>query len=144
MPQKSSGRRRLTRQEQRDLDVEIGFLEGLVRRDPGYVDALQILGDDYTRRGRFAAGLEVDERLCQLRTDDPIVHYNLACSYSLTKQPEQAAAALHRALDLGFKNLSWVSRDPDLNELRRHPLYEGIRARVRSLQVESRQASDSR
>ena len=44
-------RKKATRQELRDMDQEILFLEGLVRRDANYVEALQILGDDYTRRG---------------------------------------------------------------------------------------------
>ena len=86
-------RRRLTRREQQDLDLEIGFLEGLVRRDPTYVEALQILGDNYTRRGRYTEGLKVDERLSRLRPDDSVVYYNLACSYSLTSQIESAADA---------------------------------------------------
>ena len=60
----------MTRQEMRDLDLEISFLEGIVRRSPAYVEALQILGDDYTRRGRFSEGLRVDERLSRLRPDD--------------------------------------------------------------------------
>ena len=52
--------RKLSRRQVRDLDVEIGFLEGLVRRDPGYIEALQLLGDDYSDRGRPADGLCVD------------------------------------------------------------------------------------
>ena len=36
----------MTRRETRELDVKISFLEGLVRRDPEYVDALQMLGDE--------------------------------------------------------------------------------------------------
>ena len=62
-------RRRPTHREQQDLDLEIGFLEGLVRRNPTYVEALQILGDNYTRRGRYTEGLKVDERLSRLRPD---------------------------------------------------------------------------
>ena len=54
MPDKSSLRvRKLNRREVRDLDVKITFMEGIVRRDPRYVEALQILGDHYTQRGRF-------------------------------------------------------------------------------------------
>ena len=30
----------------RDLDIEIGFLAGLVRRDPEYVEALRVLESD--------------------------------------------------------------------------------------------------
>src|SRR5206468_2216808 len=92
---------KLTRQQERDLDIEIGFIEGVVRRAPGFIEALQILGDDYTRRGRFGDGLKLDEQLARLRPDDALVQYNLACSYSLTGQPAAAAVALHRALDLG-------------------------------------------
>ena len=95
---KASSGKRLTRREQRDLDIQIGFLEGIVRRAPEYVDALQILGEDYMRRGSVAEGLRVDERLAQLRPDDALVHYNLACSYSLTEQYELAVACLERAL----------------------------------------------
>ncbi len=80
MPKKSSVRRELTPREARDLDVEIGFIEGVVRRDPLYVDALRVLGDSYTRRGRYIEGLRVDQELSRLRPDDALVSYNLACS----------------------------------------------------------------
>jgi tetratricopeptide (TPR) repeat protein len=121
------------RQRRRDLDIEISFLEGLMRRDPGYVDALRLLGDDYTERGRFEDGLRVDERLIQHCPEDPMAHYNLACSYTLTGQLEQAANALNHALDLGYRDLKWLRRDPDLRKLRQHPIYRKIRAKLRSL-----------
>jgi hypothetical protein len=54
MPHKSSSRQKLTPKELRDLDIEIEFMAGVVRRAPDYIEALQVLGDDYTRRGRFA------------------------------------------------------------------------------------------
>src|SRR5437867_10300723 len=104
---------KLTREQERDLDIEIGFIEGVVRRAPGFIEALQILGDDYTRRGRFADGLKLDEQLARLRPDDALVHYNLACSYSLTKQFAAASAALHRALDLAYRDFNWLAEHPD-------------------------------
>ncbi len=78
MPKDEVLRKKLTRLEQRDLDIEIAFIEGVIRRDPRYVEALQILGDDYTRRGRLIEGLKIDEQLAKLRPDEPLVHYNLA------------------------------------------------------------------
>jgi len=132
MPQKSSSRNKLTRKEQRDLDIEIEFIQGVVRRAPDYVEALQVLGDDYTRRGKFADGLTVDEQLARLRPTDPLTHYNLACSYALTEQFERAVAALERALDLGYCDFKWISKDPDLKKLRRHPLFKKIRARIKT------------
>src|SRR5271169_3692806 len=73
MTEKNGAKKKLSREEERELDVKIGFMEGLLKRDPGYVEALQILGDDYTKRGKFVAGLRVDEQLSQLRPDDPVV-----------------------------------------------------------------------
>ena len=57
MPAKSNARKKAGPANQRDLDTKIGFMEGLVRRDPDYVDALQLLGDHYTQRGRLCRGL---------------------------------------------------------------------------------------
>ncbi len=123
----------MTHQERRNLDVEIGFLEGLVQRDPGYVDALQVLGDDYTRRGRYQEGLGVDQRLVGLRPEDPTVLYNLACSYALTEQYERAAETLNRALDQGYQDFKWLAKDPDLDNLRKQPCWQPLNARIQEL-----------
>ncbi len=124
-------RSKLTRQQQRDLDIEIEFMEGVVRRDPSYLEALQILGDDYTRRGKFVKGLMIDEQLVRLRPGEPVTHYNLACSYSLTGQLERAMECLEKAIELGYHDFQWMARDPDLAELRGHPTYAKFRARLR-------------
>ncbi len=134
MPAKSSTQKgRSTRQQTRELDVQINFIEGVVRRDPAYVEALQLLGDTYTKRGRFTEGLGVDERLAQLEPGNPLVFYNLACSYSLTGQCELAVQTLEQAFRLGYRDFAWLARDPDLRKLRKHPLYAQIRATIRRL-----------
>jgi tetratricopeptide (TPR) repeat protein len=138
MPKKSSSRKKLSRKQETDLDIEIGFLEGVIKRDPHYLQALQVLGDDYTQRGRLQEGLQVDELLAQLKPDDCLVHYNLACSYSLTNRPELAVQALERAFHFGYRDFKWLAEDPDLQNLREHPLYRRIRARIRSLQIKVR------
>src|SRR2546427_11844958 len=135
MPKKTNPHRKLPRQEQWDLDVEIGFIEGVIRRAPNYLEALQILGDNYTRRGRLDDGLRVDEQLGRLRPNDPMAHYNLACSYSLTEQCEAAAQALARARKLGFRDFKWTARDPDLLNLRRHSAFKKIQNKIRVMQV---------
>ena len=131
----SKRKKKLSREQERSLDIEIGFLEGVVRRDPTFGEALQILGDDYTRRGRFEEGLKVDQQLSRLRPADALAHYNLACSYSLTEQFAAAAAALNRALDLGYRDFKWVSKDPDLAKFRKHSLYKKVRARIKAMEI---------
>ncbi len=135
MRKKSALTKKLTRKEKRDLDIEIGFLEGVVRRAPEYTEALQVLGDNYTRRGRYPDGLKVDEDLARLNPDDPLVQYNLACSYSLTGRPDLSALALDKALTLGYRDFEWMVEDPDLENLRRDPAYRKIRAKLKSLKV---------
>jgi len=136
MPKKASARKRLTLREQRDLDIEISFMEGVIRKVPKYVDALQVLGDAYTRRGKFVDGLKIDEQLSVLRPGDPTVLYNLACSYALTRRYEDAIAVLSRAIDRGYDDFKWLLRDPDLASLRRHPLFKTIREKIRRVKIQ--------
>jgi len=137
MPQKSSANNKpLTRKEMRELDVKIAFLEGLVRRDPRYVEALQLLGDQYALRGKPDDSLRVDQQLSQLQPRNPLVFYNLACSHSLNGEVSRAAEALERALVLGYRDFEWLAKDPDLSHLRQHPLFRHIESKIRKIKVE--------
>lgn len=135
MPQKSSARKKLSRGKSRDLDVKIEFMEGLVRRDAEFTDALQILGDHYTQRGRYLEGLKVDEKLARLEPHNPVVLYNLACSYSLTDQLAAAAETLDQAITVGYRDFKWLAKDPDLRKLRKHPSYQKIKDKIRKLKI---------
>jgi len=136
MTEKATSRKKTKGSSLRELDVEITFLEGLVRRDPAYVDALQLLGDDYTQRGRFEEGLRVDQKLAELEPRNPLSFYNLACSLSLTGQLDEAARALESALDLGYRDFKWLARDPDLKALRKHVHYARLREKIRRLKID--------
>ena len=105
------------------LEFNIAFYERLLRDSPGFVDALVALGEAYTRRGWYEKGLGVDQQLTQLKGDDPLVWYNLACSYSLLKRPDDALQALQRALELGYDDLEYLIRDPDLASMRHSPKF---------------------
>ena len=138
MPEKSSDKcsKRLSRKEVRELDIKISFMEGVTRRDPSYVEALQILGDHYTQRGRFEYSLKVDKKLSKLEPDNPLVFYNLACSYSLNGEYDAAVTALDQALILGYRDFKWLARDPDLRKLRKHPGYRDIEEKIRRMRIE--------
>src|SRR6266480_7556585 len=113
MPDKISAKnRKFTRKDVRDLDIKIAIMEGIVLRDPKYVEALQILGDHYTQRGQFNHSLKVDRQLSRLEPRNPLVFYNLACSYSLNGEFDMSAAALEQALRLGYRDFKWLARDP--------------------------------
>ena len=105
------------------LDFEITFYEKLLRAYPDFVDVLIPLGNAYTRRRLYDKGLEIDLRLTQLRGNDPLTWYNLACSYSLLKRVEDSLEALRRSFDLGYMDVAYLQKDPDLINLRQSPKY---------------------
>lgn len=135
MPDKSSAKKKMNRRETRDLDIKIQFMEGIVRRDPEYIEALQLLGDHYTQRGKYEHGLKVDEQLSRLEPRNPLVFYNLACSYSLTGEVDMAVTALDQALALGYRDFKWLAKDPDLRRLRKHPVFRTIEDKIRKMKV---------
>ncbi len=138
MPREEVKRKRLTPRKRRELDVQIGFLEGLVRKDPKYLEALQLLGDSYSERGRHEDSLTVDRRLIRKEPRNPLAYYNLACSYSLNGRVDRAVVALERAITLGYRDFRWIAKDPDLSALRKHPRYRRIKEKIRDIQVDVR------
>ena len=131
----SANNKLLTRKQARELDVKISFLEGLVRRDPEWVETLQMLGDHYAQRGRHDNSLKVDQQLARLQPRNPLVFYNLACGLSLNGEVNRAVEALEKALALGYRDFKWLAKDPDLRQLRQHPLYRHIETRIQKMRV---------
>lgn len=112
--------------EQSQLDFELEFFGGILERNPDYVDALRVMGNNLTLKGRFAQGLQIDKRLVQLRPGDPLAHYNLACSYSLLKRPDQALKTLRRAVELGYRDFRYMREDRDLDSIRHDPRFRQL------------------
>ncbi len=108
------------------LNWGIPFYEGILGRSPDHVDVLTALGDLYTKRGAVEKGLEVDGRLARLKPDDPIVHYNLACSFSLVNNREAAVTALRKAVELGFRDVDQMIRDVDLKNISKDPRFKDL------------------
>ena len=115
---------------ERDMDFEIAFYEQLDARNPADERVMELLAHLYTKVGRIQEGLAMDRRLRDCRPGDPLVHYNLACSLSLTGHPDEAVAMLQKALDLGYRDLSWILQDKDLEPLKGYGPFEELLARL--------------
>lgn len=103
--------------------LEIKFYEDIVKQRPRFLEALISLGDAYTREGFHAEGLEVDKKLSILKPQDPIIHYNLACSLSLVEDIEESLKALRTAVLLGYDDFTHMAKDSDLDNVRTHPQF---------------------
>jgi len=75
----------------------------------------------------------VDERLAQLEPANPLVFYNLACSYSLTDEFDRAFRALNQAIELGYRDFAWLAKDPDMKKLRAQPAFQPVKDKIQSL-----------
>jgi len=106
------------------MDFEIKFYEGVLEKTENFTEALSVLGDLYTKRGLTEKGLAIDQKLAKLLPTEPIVLYNLACSYSLTDRIEEALRAIKRAIECGYNDFDFMEKDDDLIKLRKDHRYK--------------------
>ncbi len=109
--------------EHRDLDFEIEFFERLLSKKGNFVEVMIPLAEAYTKKGLYNKGLEMDIRLSEIKPNDPIVLYNLSCSYSLMNMIDESFNALERAISCGYRDFKFMDKDSDLNSLKRDPRY---------------------
>ena len=114
-----------------DMDFEIQFYEGLLKKKPDYIDALSALADLYTKRGFFRKGLMIDEKLAKIKPDDPTVLYNLACSYSLVNDTDRAFRTIKKAIRYGYDDIRYMEKDDDLQNLRSDQRFQRYLNRIK-------------
>ena len=112
--------------EQNQLDFEIDFFGHILERFPNYVDVLRVQGNNLTLKGRYADGLSIDKRLVALRPQDPLAHYNLACSFALLRKSDLALKTLRRAIELGYRDFRYMREDHDLDSIRHDPRFRQL------------------
>ena len=71
-------------------------------------------------------GLKVDRRLVRLRPTDALAHYNLACSYALSKRTDQSLRTLRKAVELGYRDFRYMREDRDLDAIRHDPRFRQL------------------
>jgi Flp pilus assembly protein TadD len=77
------------------------------------------LGWCYKRTGRLGQAIEALELALEHTPDEAILHYNLACYYSLAGEPLAALRRLKRALDLDRALRGLVDEEEDFDPMRR-------------------------
>jgi|ERR1043166_8282548 tetratricopeptide (TPR) repeat protein len=122
----ASGVRTRKGQQQTQLDFELDFFEAILNRNPDFIDALRVHGNNLTLKGAYAEGLEIDRRIVDLRPHDALAHYNLACSYSLLRKIDPAMRSLRRAVELGYRDFRYMREDRDLDAVRIDPRFRQL------------------
>jgi serine/threonine protein kinase/Flp pilus assembly protein TadD len=62
----------------------------------------------------------------QVDPDDPMLLYNVACTYAQLSMPEESLNALERSVEKGWGDKNWIEHDSDLDSIRDTPRYKAI------------------
>ena len=114
-----------------DIEFEITFYNGLIEKNPNFAAALIALGELYTSMRMYKEGLAIDEKLVQLKPDDPIILYNLGCSYSLLGFIDKAYRSVKKAINCGYSDFEHLQQDEDLTNLRKDRRFQQYLSRAK-------------
>ena len=84
---------------------------------PDDIHVLLALGWCYKRTGQLAKAIEVLERAVKVDPSEAVLHYNLACYWSLARNRTLALRFLSQALEIDANFRDLVSNEPDFNAL---------------------------
>ena len=84
------------------------------------------LGWCYKRTNRLAQAIDSLERALREHPDEALLHYNLACYWSLAGNGPKALDALSTALDLDPDLRSLIAEEQDFDHLRGNPEFDRL------------------
>jgi tetratricopeptide (TPR) repeat protein len=135
----------LTRlEEQEELPSQALYLRGEALRELGYFhEAIEplteaaeeapsnihvwlALGWCHKRTGRIDLAIEALEEALTVDPDQALVHYNLACYWSLAGNKRQAILFLAQALDLSPDYRDLVAAEADFDPIRNDPGFQSL------------------
>ena len=100
--------------------------EAHLRQVPEDARARILLASYYAAEGRFDEAMREANLAMLLRPNEPMVHYNAACTFCQMNKKSEAMAALTRSWQAGFKDADWTRQDPDLSLLHGDPEFEKL------------------
>jgi len=88
---------------------------------PDQIDIWLSLAWCQKRCGRLDMAIQALEEALLVDSEEAIVHFNLACYWSLAERVQQALAHLAQAFKLDFKYRQLVDEEKDFDPIRNHP-----------------------
>lgn len=103
-------------------------LERAAALRPGHPGVAVCLGWCYKRTHRLAQAIDALERALREHPDDALLHYNLACYWSLAGDADRSLGALRQALDRDPDLRALVEDEPDFDAVRESPGFAEVLA----------------
>jgi len=113
----STRRRRTQQRERRDFERRPNTRRAPVARKKQN-NPFKKSGVDKFKDFDYEGAIEDFTRALQIDQNDPAVHFNLACAYSLMEKKDQAFESLSNAAQLGFKDVEKIKTHDALAYLR--------------------------
>lgn len=109
--------------EMRDYRAAIGPLNRSLELIPDDIHVWMALAWCYKRVGHVEDAIDALERAIDVEPGNAILHYNLACYWSLAQNPRRALHYLANALDIDGNFRDFVHDEPDFDPLRHDPVF---------------------
>jgi tetratricopeptide (TPR) repeat protein len=93
---------------------------------PGDIAVAIALGWCYKRTHRLAQAIDSLARALRDNPDEPLLHYNLACYWSLANNPRKALESLGAALELAPDIRSLIAEESDFDAIRGNPDFDRL------------------
>lgn len=113
------------RMMERFLDA-VKPLEEAAKLDPENVHIWLALGWCHKRLGRLDLAIQALEEALAADPEEAIVHYNLACYWSLANNAKLSVGYLSRAFELDPRLRDLVPTEPDFDPIRKHPHFQAL------------------
>jgi len=94
--------------------------------NPDDARACNLGGGIHAKLGETDTAVEYAERSLAIDPDDPMLLYNVACTYTNLGKIEDGLSTLERAVDKGFGHKEWIEHDSDLDPLRETARFKAL------------------
>lgn len=104
----------------------IPVLKAAADKAPSKLNVHLALGWCYKRVGRIESAIEALQEALEDNLEEAILHYNLACYFSLAGHRELALSHLSQALSLDGSYRDLIGREADFDSIRSDPEFQAI------------------
>jgi tetratricopeptide (TPR) repeat protein len=88
------------------------------------------IGNGFLEEGKYERAVAEYKRAIAVDPKHDVAWYNLACAYARLKKTDEAVDALKKAFEVGYDDVGWMKKDPDLENLREAPAYRELLERL--------------
>lgn len=110
--------------QQKKWDDAVKKYHKALNHNREFEEAYVNLSSAYLGAKNYTEALDTLKSLEAINPSAPLLHFNLACYYSLTGKTTDSLGALKKAVELGYKNYPDIQTDPDLEKLRTDPEFK--------------------